>query len=70
MICNESQVFVLAYDVCNKLHSPLLTEAYLSKQKIKEAHNEISKQNEEYIEQNNALDEQLFDLNTKYMKAR
>lgn len=54
-ICEESKVFVLAYDMCNKLHSPLLTEAYLSKKMIQAAHEEISCRNEEYIEENHKL---------------
>ena len=33
-ICEESRIFVYAFDMCNSLHSPMLTEAYLSKKMI------------------------------------
>ena len=54
-ICEQSRIFVLAYDMCNNLYSPLLTEAYLSKQMIEATHDEISMRNEEFIEENNKL---------------
>ena len=52
----------MAYDMCNKLHSPLLTEAYLSKKMIEAAHEEISYRNDEFIIENNKLELQLSDL--------
>ena len=42
--------------MCNQLHSPLLTEAYLSKKMIQATHEEISYRNDEYIAENNKLE--------------
>lgn len=69
-ICDKSKIFVLAYDMCNKLHSPLLTEAYLSKKMIQAAHEEITCRNEEYKIENNKLQLQLSDIQTKYKKNK
>lgn len=52
-ICEDSQIFVLAFDLCNSLHSPLLTEAYLSKKMIQAAHEEISIRSELFAEESN-----------------
>ena len=60
---------MLAYDVCNKLHSPMLTEAYLSKEKIKTVYEEISRRNDEYIEQSNNLQVTLNNIEEQWKKA-